>query len=93
MIKPERLPDQVIAAFDHAFLEERQSGWTLDMAYRHAFAAALAAWPGAEQKSIPDPFQPFVMPDHPRVRIPALILPVRELLSEEIIRLERDKWA
>jgi hypothetical protein len=46
MIKPERLPDQVIARFDHAFLEERQSGWTLDMAYRHAFAAGLAAWPG-----------------------------------------------
>jgi len=47
-IKPERLPDQVIARFDHAFLEERQSGWTLDMAYRHAFAAGLAAWPNAE---------------------------------------------
>ncbi len=47
MIKPEQIPDQVIARFDHAFLEERQSGWTLDMAYRHAFAAALAAWPGA----------------------------------------------
>jgi hypothetical protein len=47
MIKDEQIPDQVIAAFDHAFLEERQSGWTLDMAYRHAFAAGLAAWPGA----------------------------------------------
>ena len=59
---------------------------------RAALIAGLSAWPGAEQKSIPDPFQPFVMPDHPRVRISALILPVRELLSEEIIRLERDKW-
>jgi hypothetical protein len=48
MIKAEQIPDQVIAAFDHAFLEERQSGWTLDMAYRHAFAAGLAAWPGIE---------------------------------------------
>jgi hypothetical protein len=42
----EQIPDQAIAAFDRVFLEERQSGWTLDMAYRHAFAAALAAWPG-----------------------------------------------
>jgi len=42
------IPDQVIARFDHAFLEERQSGWTLDMAYRHAFAAGLAAWPRME---------------------------------------------
>ena len=41
----EQIPDQAIAAFDRVFLEERQSGWTLDMAYRHAFAAALAAWP------------------------------------------------
>ena len=47
MITPEQIPDQVIAAFDHVFLEERQSGWTLDTAYRHAFAAGLAAWPGA----------------------------------------------
>ena len=46
MIKAEQIPDQAIAAFDRVFLEERQSGWTLDMAYRHAFAAALAAWPG-----------------------------------------------
>lgn len=45
MIKADQTPNQVIAAFDHAFLEERQSGWTLDMAYRHAFAAGLAAWP------------------------------------------------
>jgi len=42
----EQIPDQAIAAFDRVFLEERQSGWTLDMAYRHAFAAALAAWTG-----------------------------------------------
>jgi hypothetical protein len=82
MIKPERLPDQVIARFDHAFLEERQSGWTLDMAYRHAFAAGLAAWPGIAPHS-------FYTADGPR---DGLILPVRELLSEEIIRLERDKW-
>ena len=48
MIKAEQIPDQAIAAFDRVFLEERQSGWTLDMAYRHAFAAGLAAWPDVE---------------------------------------------
>lgn len=45
MIKAEQIPAQVIAAFDRVFLEERQSGWTLDMAYRHAFVAAIDAWP------------------------------------------------
>jgi hypothetical protein len=48
MIKAEQMPDQAIAAFDRAFLEGRQSGWPLDMAYWHAFAAALAAWPGMD---------------------------------------------
>jgi hypothetical protein len=59
MIKPERLPDQVIAAFDRVFLEERQSGWTLDMAYRHAFAAGLAAWPGAFPHTFRGPLEGY----------------------------------
>jgi len=46
---------------------------------RAACAAMLAAWPGNWYVDAVD-FEA------------KLILPVRELLSEEIIRLERDKW-
>lgn len=90
-IKPERLPDQAIAAFDRVFLEERQSGWTLDIAYRHAFAAALAAWPGAGLQTSGRITGSDASGEY-LYALDRLILPVRELPSEEIIRLERDKW-
>jgi hypothetical protein len=49
---------------------------------RAALTAGLAAWPGA--------FPTTTQINRGATEV--LILPVRELLSEEIIRLERDKW-
>jgi hypothetical protein len=97
MIKDEQIPDEVVEAAAITELREL-NGWPNDMITRQiwdtmhisektrllkkaraAFAAGLAAWPGAWHVDAVD-FEP------------KLILPVRELLSEEIIRLERDKW-
>jgi hypothetical protein len=74
MIKAEQIPDEVV----DAMLESIGSFFCRAQA-RAAFAAGLAAWPGAWHVDAAD-FEA------------KLILPVRELLSEEIIRLERDKW-
>ena len=103
MIKPEQIQDEVAEAAAKAAweLDRKASGrsdfplWEdLHPGVRHiqierqrdAFAAGLAAWPGADLV--------FRQPHRRSVSYssPALILPVKELLSEEITRLEFDKW-
>jgi hypothetical protein len=96
MIKPEQIQDEVAEAAAKAAweIDRKASGrsdfplWEdLHPGERHiqierqraALAAGLAAWPGNWYVDAVD-FEA------------RLILPVRELLSEEIIRLERDKW-
>jgi hypothetical protein len=79
-----KVPDAAAWAAHDVFWNARFKGEPIDLElefdklFHYAVAAAIAAWPGAEQKSIPDPIQPFVMPDHPQVRIPALILPLTQ---------------
>jgi hypothetical protein len=91
MIKAEQISDEVVKAAARKQAELDNVEWhTLnDVAIklrcdhaRAALTAGLAAWPGAF------PTTTQINRDATEV----LILPVRELLSEEIIKLERDKW-
>ncbi len=89
MIKPEQFSDEAVEAVIVSLYQEKF--WALSPEeqasvrsnVRTAFAAGLAAWPGA--------FPTTTQINRGATEV--LILPVRELLSEEIIRLERDKWA
>jgi len=92
-----KVPDAAAWAAHDVFWNARFKGEPIDLElefdklFHYAVAAAIAAWPGAGLQTSGRITGSDASGEY-LYALDRLILPVRELLSEEIIRLERDKW-